>query len=106
MLAWLFTKSNLTKNEQVDFKGKAKTFVRTYAFLASIIPYTNAEREKLSIFLDFLIPKLPAPIEEDPSKGILETIDMDSYRVEKQTVISVALTDEDLYRNGSDDSLN
>jgi type I restriction enzyme R subunit len=30
------------------------------------------------------VPKLPAPKEEDLSKGLLETIDMDSYRVEKK----------------------
>ena len=44
------------------------------------------EWEALSIFLTFLIPKLPAPQEEDLSRGILEAIDMDSYRVEKQAV--------------------
>ena len=32
-------------------------------------PYTNAEWEKLSIFLNFLIPKLPAPKEEDLVEG-------------------------------------
>ena len=53
--------SELDEDGQVDFKGKAKAFVRTYQFLASILPYTNAEWEKLSIFLNFLIPKLPAP---------------------------------------------
>ena len=51
---------------------------------SAILPYTNADWEKLSIFLNFLVPKLPAPQEEDLSKGILEAIDMDSYRVEKQ----------------------
>ena len=56
----------------MDFKGKAKAFVRTYDFLASILPYTNAAWEKLSIFLNFLIPKLPAPPEEDLARGILE----------------------------------
>ena len=55
----------LDEDGQVDFKGKAKAFVRTYGFLAAILPYTNAEWEKLSIFLNFLIPKLPAPKEED-----------------------------------------
>ncbi len=76
-------KEQLDEDGQVDFKGKAKAFTRTYGFLASILPYTNAGWEKLSIFLNFLIPKLPAPKEEDLSKGILEAIDMDSYRVEK-----------------------
>jgi type I restriction enzyme R subunit len=64
----------LDEDGQVDFKGKAKAFTRTYDFLASVLPYTKAEWEKLSIFLNFLIPKLPAPTEEDLSKGILEAI--------------------------------
>ena len=88
-------KEQLDEDGQVDFKGKAKAFVRAYGFLASILPYTNAEWEKLSIFLNFLVPKLPAPVEEDLSKGILESIDMDSYRVEKKAVIRVQLADEE-----------
>ncbi len=85
----------LNEDAQVDFKGKAKAFTRTYGFLASILPYTNAEWEKLSIFLNFLISKLPAPIDEDLSKGILEAIDMDSYRVEKKAAMTIQLADAD-----------
>jgi type I restriction enzyme R subunit len=88
-------RQDLDEDEQVDFKGKAKAFLRTYGFLASILPFNNREWEKLSIFLNFLVPKLPAPIEEDLSKGILESIDMDSYRVEKQAVVKIQLPDED-----------
>ena len=83
----------LDEDGQVDFKGTAKAFTRTYGFLASILPYTNAEWEKLSIFLTFLVSKLPAPKEEDLSKGILEAIDMDSYRVEKKAAMQIALPD-------------
>jgi type I restriction enzyme R subunit len=85
----------LDEDAQVDFKGKAKAFCRTYSFLSSIIPYSNAEWEKLSILLNLLTPKLPAPKEEDLSKGILEAIDMDSYRVEKKAVMKIALADAD-----------
>lgn len=84
----------LDEDGQVDFKGKAKSFVRTYDFLASILPYTNAEWEKLSIFLNFLVSKLPAPEETDLSKGILEAIDMDSYRAEKKAAMRLTLPDE------------
>lgn len=87
-------KDQLDEDGQVDFKGKAKAFTRTYDFLASILPYTNAGWEQLSIFLNFLIPKLPAPKEEDFSKGILEAIDMDSYRVEKKAALKIALPDQ------------
>ena len=85
----------LDEDGQVDFKGQSKAFLRAYGFLAAILPYTNAEWEKLSIFLNFLVPKLPAPTEDDLSKGILEAIDMDSYRVEKQAVQDLQLPDED-----------
>ena len=85
----------LDEDGQVEFKGKAKTFCRTYAFLSSVIAYSNAEWEKLSIFLDLLTPKLPAPKEEDLATGILEAIDMDSYRAEKQAAMKIALADED-----------
>jgi type I restriction enzyme R subunit len=88
-------REQLEEDGQVDFKGKAKAFTRTYGFLAQILPYTNAEWEKLSIFLNFLVPKLPAPVEEDLAKGILEAIDMDSYRVEKQAAVKIQLPDED-----------
>ena len=86
---------SLDEDGQVDFKGKAKAFLRSYGFLAAILPYTNADWEKLSIFLTLLVPKLPAPEEDDLSKGILEAIDMDSYRVEKQAVRDIQLPDED-----------
>jgi type I restriction enzyme, R subunit len=81
----------LDEDGQVDFKGKAKAFMRTYDFLGAILPYKNADWEKLSIFLTFLVPKLPAPREEDHSNGILEAIDMDSYRAEARASIAVAL---------------
>ncbi len=88
-------KTDLDEDGQVDFKGKAKAFTRTYGFLAAILAYSNPDWEKLSIFLNFLIPKLPAPEEQDLSKGILEAIDMDSYRVEAQATMAIVLPDSD-----------
>ena len=88
-------KDRLDEDGQVDFKGKGKVFCRTYAFLSSVLPYSNVEWEKLSILINLLLPKLPAPKEEDLAKGILETIDMDSYRVEKKAAIKIALADKD-----------
>ena len=88
-------KEGLDEDQQVDFKGKAKVFCRTYDFLASVMMHTNADWERLSILLNLLTPKLPAPKEEDLAKGILEAIDMDSYRVEKKAVMKIALADAD-----------
>ena len=86
---------SLDENGQVDFKGEAKAFVRAYQFLASVLPYTKREWEERSTFLNFLIPKLPAPKEEDLSKGVLESIDMESYRSEVRDAMRLTLPDED-----------
>lgn len=83
----------LDEDQQVTFKGTAKAFCRTYDFLASIIPSTNATWEKLSIFLNLLVAKLPAPKEEDLSKGIIDAIDMDTYQVDKQAALALELAD-------------
>ena len=85
----------LDEDGQVAFKGKAKAFGRTYNFLGAVLPYINAAWEQLSIFLNFLVPKLPAPVEEDLARGILEAVDMDSYRVEMQATLAIALEDAD-----------
>ena len=84
----------LDEDGQVDFKATAKVFVRLYAFLSQVLPYANPEWERLFTFLNLLIPRLPAPEEEDLSKGILEAVDIESYRAERQETIQIALADE------------
>lgn len=84
----------LETDDQVEFKSAAKSFCRTYGFLGAILPYGNAEWEKLSIFLNLLIPKLPSPRNDDFSQGILETIDLESYRNEAREAMAIKLEDE------------
>jgi type I restriction enzyme R subunit len=87
--------TDLNEFGKIDFKAKAKEYVHLYGFLSSILPYSNVAWEKLSTFLNFLIPKLPAPREEDLSRGVLEAIDMDSYRAEVESTIRITLPDQD-----------
>lgn len=85
----------LDEENQVAFKSSAKAFVRTYGFLGSILPYGNVDWEKLSIFLNMLIPKLPSPLEDDYTRGLLDTIDLESYRNEARDAIDIKLDDDD-----------
>ena len=48
----------LDEDGQVEFKGDAKSFTRTYAFLSQITDIRSKEWEELHTFLTFLIPKL------------------------------------------------
>ena len=85
---------DLEEDEQVTFKSRAKAFLRAYNFLATLLDYTVPEWEKMAIFLNLLVPKLPAPVEEDLSKGILEAIDMETYRLEVKETRPIQLPKE------------
>lgn len=74
---------DLILDQQIEFKGNAKSFVRTYAYLSRIMEGKNQYWEMLWLFLKHLIPHLK--IEEDEiEEDILEVIDMDSYRTSRQ----------------------
>ncbi len=82
---------------ELDARGDARELVTRllpaglFNFLATVLSFGVAAWEELSIFLNLLVPKLPAPKEEDHSKGLLETIDLDSYRLEVRATQAIKL---------------
>lgn len=81
--------------DQIEFKSSAKIFVRTYNFLAAILPYGSMDWEKLSIFLNLLVSKLPRLEDEDDTiEEIIEDVDLESYRLVAKETMSLQLEDE------------
>jgi type I restriction enzyme R subunit len=74
----------LDEKQQEDFKGKCKSYVRLYVFLAQIVPFVNPYLERLYLFLNHLQNKLGRQRDEDLAQGILDNIDMESYRLQKE----------------------
>lgn len=70
------------EDDQVKFKGFLTDYVRLYAFLSQIIPFTDADLEKLYVFGRYLLRRLPRRKGELP-KEIQQNIDMESYRIKK-----------------------
>ena len=69
---------------KIDFKIKAKQFVKLYGQLACIIPFSKSEWEKLHWFLKFLIPKLKVKDKkEDEVDELLESVDLSTYGLER-----------------------
>ena len=85
----------LIEEDQVEFKSGVKSFIRTYNFVASILPIGQVDWEKKVIFFEQLIHRLPTPEGDDLSAGILESVDLESYRLEKENTIDIILEDED-----------
>lgn len=84
-------RNELDEEHQADFRAKVKTYVRLYIFLSQIVPFENPYLERLYIFLNHLQNKLGGDTPLDLAKGILDSIDMDSYRIQLESTTSVAL---------------
>jgi type I restriction enzyme R subunit len=84
-------RTSLTEEQQDDFRAKCKTYVRLYVFLAQIVPFVNPYLERLYLFLNHLQNKLGKQRDEDLAKGILDNIDMDSYRLQKEGEFNIQL---------------
>jgi type I restriction enzyme, R subunit len=83
--------NTLSDDQRIEFKGAAKSFVRTYAFLAAILPFANEYWESLHTYLRLLITKLPSPLDEDLAKEVLDSIDLESYRLERNASFPIEL---------------
>ena len=88
-------RTTLNKEHQEDFRTKCKSYVRLYAFLAQIVPFVNPYLERLYLFLKHLQNKLGYSIDEDLAKGILDNIDMESYRLQKEGEFNISLQQGD-----------
>lgn len=86
----------LDEEDQVEFKSGVKSFIRTYNFLVhSILPIGQIEWTKKSIFFELLVHRLPKPRDDKGINEILESIDLESYRLEKQNELNIALENKD-----------
>lgn len=78
------------EEEQVDYKSKARDFVKLYAFISHLVPLRDIGLEKLAVFLRFLLPKLPAKKGELPLE-VLGMVDMEKLAVRKHDTKDISL---------------
>ena len=84
-------RNDLADEQQADFRAKVKTYVRLYIFLSQIVPFENPYLERLYIFLNHLQNKLGGETPIDLAQGILDNIDMDSYRLQLGATTNIAM---------------
>lgn len=89
------TDLELDNDAKVDFKIKAKQFVKIYGQMASILPYENINWEKLYWFLKFLIPKLHIKDpDSDKLDKLLESVDLSSYGLQRVKLSHAIVLDQ------------
>lgn len=84
-------RNDLAEEQQADFRAKVKTYVRLYIFLSQIVPYESPYLERLYIFLNHLQNKLGGDTSVDLAQGILDNIDMDSYRLQLEATTNMVM---------------
>jgi type I restriction enzyme R subunit len=86
----------LEDKEKIDYKIKAKQFVKIYGQMASIMLCEVEDWEKLFWFLKFLIPKL---IIQDKNQDILDdllnSVDLSTYGLERTKLNVISLDDNE-----------
>lgn len=85
----------LEENAQIRCKSSIKAFLRTYPFLAAVLPFKSVEWEKLNTYYSLLIHKLPVLRGEDFTEGLIEAIDFDQYRIIKGEEQKIELENSD-----------
>ena len=78
------------------FKDKLSSFVKSYAFLSQIIPYSDSEMEMLYSFSRFLLPHLPRERDYEIIKPEDE-VSLQYYRIERVSSGSIALEEGEPY---------
>ncbi|MGD1804803.1 type I restriction endonuclease subunit R [Dapis sp. BLCC M126] len=86
--------NNLQEEEKIDFQNKGRSFVRNYQFLVQVKSFKNSYWESLNAFLKLLVNKLPKLDNYDSSAGIINSVDIESYRIELLGSQSISLSRE------------
>ena len=85
----------LDTDDQIRCKSSIKGFLRTYPFIAAVLPYKSIEWEKLNTYFLLLIHKLPVLKGEDFTEGLIDSIDFDQYRIVKGEEQKIELENSD-----------
>ena len=85
----------LDESQQIRCKSSMKSFLRTYPFLAAVLPFKSIEWEKLNTYFALLIHKLPVLRGEDFTEGLIDSIDFDQYRIIKEEEQRIELENSD-----------
>jgi type I restriction enzyme, R subunit len=80
----------LAEDEKVDFRGQLTDYVRLYAFLSQILPFTDVDLTKLYQFGRYLRRLLPVDRAKLPVE-VQETIDMESHRLQETSSGKIGL---------------
>ncbi|MGN6412516.1 type I restriction endonuclease subunit R [Flexivirga sp.] len=81
---------SLEADDQESFRGTLNSFCRAYAFIAQIMPWADADLERLFLFGKLLLSDLPAR-EDDPMPQLSKSVQLTHLRLSVTSEGAIAL---------------
>ena len=66
-----------------EFRSRLQAYCNLYGFMSQIVPFSDADLEKLYAFGKMLLRKLPAKSESSPKVDLGEDVELQYYRLKK-----------------------
>ena len=82
---------DLDEDAQGQFRQRGRAFVRTYGYLSKILDFAESDWERLYAYLRLLLPLLRPEDQQTDLKGLLASVDLDSYRTILTSTQDIAL---------------
>lgn len=84
----------LDDDEQEEFRATLQSFVRAYAFVAQVMPWTDTDLEKLFLYGKALLTELPTG-ENDPMPQLSKSVQLTHLRIAIASDSAIALSGDD-----------
>ena len=80
------------EEEREDFRSALQSFVRLYAYVSQLVTFVDTDLEKAYVFARSLNKKLDPREHGGLPEGILDSVDLDSFRIQKTFEGEIELT--------------
>ncbi len=75
--------SELERNDREEFRSTLQSYIRLYGYISQLITFTDGALEKLYVFGHGLNKKLPKRDAHSDLHDVLDSVDLDSFRVQR-----------------------
>jgi type I restriction enzyme R subunit len=88
------------EEQREDFRSTLQSFVRLYGYVAQLIDFVDTELEKEYVFARNLNRKLPKRVGTGLPLGIVDAVDLDSFRIQQTFEGEIELIERDAHLPG------
>jgi len=83
------------ESQREEFRSLTQSYLRLYGYISQIITFVDLDLERHFVFLKYLNKKLPKRSRGEDISGVMNSVNLDSFRIQKVFEGSIKLYDGD-----------